>query len=889
MGHKRLEVIFLFLLYGFVIGLNAGCAVYPKSPPDDNELAPVRDTILEKAQKYTWERRYNKALELLDEAERVDGNSTELQLMRGHIFYTLECWAKARKAFNAVISDEPGNHHAVVRLWYLDAIEKGFREQDRDELKKRALEHLAKTPEDPEVVYAAVLGLEGAKAVYEKTKVIEQYSCIVESPDWREDLARIYFYDSLRKSGEDLLKRARFFRKEFPGSLFRYNMAGMALSILKKAGPDAVQSEVKEILNGEPKNRVLNYVCAKAILESNGDLEQASKCIRRSIKAAGKPDVADRYRFLDDKAWKRLMDQSRGEYYAVYARIKFLQEKTLKAMNLFKEGLSYDAHGYNLHLWYAEVLEKEGAYNEALKHFRVASELKDSVDSIKGMECILKNRGIAEAPADYFARIEGVSRFTDVTEEADLHGRKGNRVAWSDMDQDGFPDLVINGIHIFRNNCDGTFKDVTESSGVRHEYASGGILADFDNNGFPDLMAYTSKNGPRLYMNRAEQGGPIAMEDVTAESLPVWPFDDVPTEAAAAADVDGDGSIDIYLANFEKNHPERGMCASDLFYINLGNGFFADATSKIQYLSEEHMCGRGVSFADIDGDRRQDLFVANYRLDPDFLLVNSAGVEGQGSMLVDKADEYQVRGHNVLGAYGHSIGGTWGYLEKDRPSLFVASLAHPKLLGLSDISALYVPRSDGEAFESHFEDVGFRYQETHSDPSFVDVDLDGDLDLFITSVYRDAPSFLYLNQGGRFTDYTWLAGARVSNGWGAAWADYDRDGDMDLLVCAGNAPRLLRNEAQEFQRSWLEVKVSGNKSPGSGIGTKVMVETTDGSGLWLREIRAGRGTGNQDQALTHFGLGENRGPFKVTVQFPSGTDVVLHEIQRCNIINVEEP
>jgi hypothetical protein len=219
----------------------------------------------------------------------------------------------------------------------------------------------------------------------------------------------------------------------------------------------------------------------------------------------------------------------------------------------------------------------------------------------------------------------------------------------------------------------------------------------------------------------------------------------------------------------------------------------------------------------------------------------------------------------------------------------VASLAHPRLLGLSDISALYVPSSDGEVFESHFEDVGFRYQETHSDPSFVDVDLDGDLDLFITSVYIDAPSFLYLNQGGMFTDFTWLAGVRVSNGWGAAWADYDRDGDMDLLACAGKAPRLLRNETQEFQRSWLEVKVSGNKSPGSGIGTKVMVQTPDGSGRWLREIRAGRGTGNQDQTVAHFGLGENRGPFKVTVQFPSGTDVVLDEIQCCDIIEVEEP
>jgi hypothetical protein len=405
----------------------------------------------------------------------------------------------------------------------------------------------------------------------------------------------------------------------------------------------------------------------------------------------------------------------------------------------------------------------------------------------------------------------------------------------------------------------------------------------------PDLLAFRRKKGPRLYLNRTDQYGAIDMEDVTSEALPAWPFDNIPTEAAAVADVDGDGFLDIYLANFEKNRPERCMCASDIFYINLGNGLFTDATSKIQYLSKEHMCGRGASFADFDGDRRPDLFVANYRLDPDFLLMNSSDSEEKGALLVDRADKFRVRGHNVRGAYGHSIGGTWGYLDQCRPSLFVASLAHPRFLGLSDISALYIPSLDGTIFESHFEDLGFRYQETHADPSFVDVDLDGDLDIFITSVYKDAPSFLYLNQGGTFMDYTWVTGARVTNGWGSGWADYDRDGDMDLLVCADNNPRLLRNESQEFQRSWLEVKVSGSDGPGNGIGTKVMVQTMDGSGLWLREIRAGRGTGNQDQALAHFGLGENMGPFKVTVQFPSGTDVVIDEIQRCNIIEVKEP
>jgi hypothetical protein len=139
-----------------------------------------------------------------------------------------------------------------------------------------------------------------------------------------------------------------------------------------------------------------------------------------------------------------------------------------------------------------------------------------------------------------------------------------------------------------------------------------------------------------------------------------------------------------------------------------------------------------------------------------------------------------------------------------------------------------------------------------------------------------------------FVDITWMAGARVDNGWGAAWADYDKDGDLDLLVCSDGTPRLLRNEAQRFKRNWLEVKAVGSHSPRTGLGAKVTVQTIDGEGLWVREIRAGRGTGNQDDAVAHFGLGGNKGPFKVTVCFPSGTEVVLDEVFCCDIIEVEE-
>jgi len=874
---------------GFIAAQNFGCAAYKKKFAGKGRPLTRCVDLVQKSREFTWERRYFESLDLLDEAAGQCGDSVEIHLIRGNIFYTLESWQEARGEYEAVIALAPRNPEARARLWFIDALEAGFDKVAMETLKNRALEYLAIDPEDQELIYAAVLGLDGAKAVPEKTEVIEASSRFVENPDWRGDMAAIYFYDSYRTGDEELPKRAGFFSKTFPNQRLRYSMAAKLLTCLVKSGPEAVQPAVKEILKGERRNRVLNYLCAKAILDVNGDLDLAAKFIKRALKAARKPDPKDRYPFVDDKTWNRLMARTRAEYHAVYGRIKFLQGHNQEAFEEFSVGLAHDTPSKNLHMWYAVALEQEGSRDRALKHYRTAAELGDAEDAVDGIKRLLEFEGIDVDPAEHFAMTEGIPRFTDVTEEACLQQCTGSRAAWSDIDKDGFPDLVIAGRYIFLNHGDGTFVDVTEQSGVCHEYASGGILADYDNNGRPDLLAFTRRDGPRLYLNRTEQGGPVLMEDATDISLPPWPYHGGPTEAAASADINGDGTVDIYLANYEKRSPERAICAPDRLYLNRGDGTFADETCRIVYSSQENMCGRGASFSDFNGDGRQDLFVANYRLDPDFLLVNEPDDGTTGFRLVDRADAFRVRGRNVMGSYGHSIGCAWGYLGKGRPALFVAALAHPQLLGLSDTSALYLPSEEDAGFDHHFEDMGFAYQETHSDPSFVDVDLDGDLDLFITCVYAGAPSFLYLNQDGKFIDATWLAGVRVQNGWGAAWADYDKDGDMDLVVCSENMPRLFKNESERFQRNWMEVRAVGTHSPRTGTGAKVTVQTLDGESSWVREIRAGRGTGNQDEALAHFGFGGNQGPFIVTVHFPSGTEVVLDEVACCQILEVVEP
>jgi len=318
---STLTVIFLL---GFLWINNSGCTAYKRFFTAADVPIDHCTELIQRAKEFTWERRYAKALELLTEASCLCGQSIDIQLMRGEIFYTLERWQEAREQFEAVLDQEPRNHQAVVRLWFIEAAENGFDEGKREILRNKALEYLEQDPQDPEVVYACVLGLEGARAITEKTEVIEKYTQVVDDPSWRKDLAELYFYDSLRTKDE-ILEKSRFFRDAFPLNRLRYQMADLVLSSLKESGVTAVQDEAKAILKKEPGNRVLNYVCAKAILNVNGDLGLAERYITRAIKAAKKPDPRDRYEFVDDITWDELMEKARSEYDATYGRIKYLQ------------------------------------------------------------------------------------------------------------------------------------------------------------------------------------------------------------------------------------------------------------------------------------------------------------------------------------------------------------------------------------------------------------------------------------------------------------------------------------------------------------------------------------------------------------------------------------
>jgi hypothetical protein len=223
--------------------------------------------------------------------------------------------------------------------------------------------------------------------------------------------------------------------------------------------------------------------------------------------------------------------------------------------------------------------------------------------------------------------------------------------------------------------------------------------------------------------------------------------------------------------------------------------------------------------------------------------------------------------------------------------LVSANLAHPRYIEVSDMSMLL--RNEG-APNWHFTDgraaAGIKYAETHSDPVWWDVDSDGDLDLFVTSIYQNCGSFLYLNNGrGHFQDVTWLAGARTFNGWGCAACDYDHDGDLDLAVGSGSGFSLLRNDGiwgAQRTRHWLQVRAEGVGSNTAGIGARVTVTRRGVS--QTRDVEGGRGTTSQSSLVSFFGLGGNEEPVDVEVRFLGGSTVRLSDVDVDRTIVVRE-
>ncbi|HNZ33440.1 MAG TPA: CRTAC1 family protein [Candidatus Cloacimonas sp.] len=543
------------------------------------------------------------------------------------------------------------------------------------------------------------------------------------------------------------------------------------------------------------------------------------------------------------------------------------------------------------HFWMAKVLlltgkktDKQKAANQLTQCLILGSPRnRYDVEAMAIIQNLHRDLKIKEEPLQWMQKIanyKGIC-FEDLSDKANLNKKGYTRVALADYNSDGLVDILFNGKYLYKNTGNMQFSEVTDSVGLTDLHSNGGIFADFNKDGLLDFVSYSHSSvgrGDQLmknidntsFVNVNERAGDID--------------DTYPTEAVAWIDINKTGYPSLYAANYEIWQKRAGF--PDFFWENK-DSFFTDQSYNYgfrepYYSDKPGLPGRGVAPADFDNDGKQEIYVTNYRLSRNFCWKQNDDI------FVDVAALYGLDGIYKNGYYGHSIGADWGDYDNDGDlDLFVANLAHPRYIDISDISMLL--RNDGLTyrvvendtiyfwqFTNVTEQAGITYDELHSDPLFFDADNDGYLDLFITSVYDNERSYLYHNKGdGTFEDITWLSGARVYNGWGNASADLNRDGLIDLVVGSGNGAKILQNKtvtnnnALYVKPVWkndiVELVTDTNnydKVPNTpAFGTRVEVTIKrpfHKQKTLIRELCSAKGTGSQNAPELHFGINKGK-------------------------------
>jgi enediyne biosynthesis protein E4 len=517
--------------------------------------------------------------------------------------------------------------------------------------------------------------------------------------------------------------------------------------------------------------------------------------------------------------------------------------------------------------------------------------------------------------------------FTDVTARAGIsfvhhNGAAGNKwypelfgggVAVLDIDGDAWPDLLfVNGKDwqpggrrarhaLYLNNRDGTFKDVVAGSGFDNAnvYGLGATVADYDNDGRDDVFM-TTVDGGRLFHN--EGGGRFA--DVTARAgLRNTEF----TVSAAWLDYDRDGLVDLFIGNYVRWSPDtevmcaqdgvRGYCGPNAYkplapalYRNRGGGKFDDVTARAG-LDQPTDKAMGVAVLDYNADGWPDVFVGSDRV-PAKLHRN----DGMGRF-VDVGVVSGVALSESGAARANMGADAADYDRSGRPHVLVGNF-------LNEMLGLYRNR-DGAVFV----DVAPRSAVGRASLLFVtwavfffDYDLDGFLDIFAANGGTDEsqamdararlaqPPLMLRNQGnGTFGNATVALGAAFNRpimGRGAAHADFDGDGDLDIVLATLAGPAyLFRNEGGN-QHNWLRVRVAGSKSNRNGIGTSVRV--TSASGAQTQAVRSGSSYASQSELTLTFGLGRDTSVSSVDVQWPAGARQTFKGLTPNQVVVIDE-
>jgi enediyne biosynthesis protein E4 len=518
--------------------------------------------------------------------------------------------------------------------------------------------------------------------------------------------------------------------------------------------------------------------------------------------------------------------------------------------------------------------------------------------------------------------------FKDITRQAGIsfvhnNGARGKKYlpetmgpgcAFIDYDNDGNPDiLLVNGkdleppgrhstLRLYHNSGNGTFTDVTAKSGLAIEmFGLGVAVGDFDNDGFDDLFI-TALGQSHLFRNT----GKGTFIDVTKSAGLFGPNEF--STSAAWVDYDRDGKLDLIVGNYvqwtqktdiyctldgtKKSYctPEAYKGASVRLWHNLGNSRFEDATAK-SGLFDTTSKSLGIAVSDVNGDGWPDLIIAN-DTQPNKLYVN----DGKGKFTESAVGAGIAFSEDGVARAGMGVDAV-DYDRSGKPSIIIGNFSNQMMaLYHNEGNALFVdeaPRS--EVGRKSLLTLGFAC-------FFFDYDLDGWQDIFVNNGHIEneiekiqkrvkyaQPAHLFHNDGaGKFSDATPKVGPAFSAprvGRGAAFADIDNDGDLDLLITTNGGPAVLLRSDGGTNHS-LRLKLSGIRSNRDGIGA--VVKAKYGADQQTMTVRSGSSYLSASELILTFGVGNKSQVDELVVTWPSGQVDKLTNVPAGQSITIRE-
>jgi hypothetical protein len=524
--------------------------------------------------------------------------------------------------------------------------------------------------------------------------------------------------------------------------------------------------------------------------------------------------------------------------------------------------------------------------------------------------------------------------FTDVTSAAGIRfthnsGRAGKKFlpetlgsggAFIDVDGDGWQDVILINSRdwaprgrkslsaLYRNNGNGTFTNITAGSGLDVEmYGLGVAVGDYDNDGRDDLYI-TALEGDRLFHNE----GKGKFRDVTkAAGIVNASFG----TSAAFLDYDKDGRLDLFVANYvqwtEKGDlwcsldgstksyctPESYKGTSSKLYHNLGAPSagvpwtFEDATKKAG-LDDPNSKSLGVTVFDYNMDGWPDLFVANDTQPNKLYRNNKNGTFAEAGMSAGVAYSEDGVARGAMGA------DTADYDRSGRPHLLVGNFSN-QMLGLyyNEGKGLFVDEAPKSTVgRASLLSLAFGV-------FFFDYDLDGYPDILAANGHIEEeigrvqpkiqfkePPLLFRNQGQKkFENASGSVGAQFTRpivARGAAYADYDHDGDLDVLLTTNHGPAYLYRNDGGNRNNFICIRTRGVKSNRDGIGAVVRIESAGGR-QWS-VVRSGSSYASQSDLALTFGLAKDTTVTAIEVEWPSGAKDRATNVKANQFLTIEE-